>query len=113
MYLNPIWSGMLLGAIVALYVFVIRPRLKVAFTETYQNIDNWWMRQWARIVAFRSYVATAIAGALIALPDLAVAILPIDLSSIVGPKWAPTITALLTIFLAVNRAFATKPGEEK
>lgn len=113
MFLNPIWSVLLLVAVASLYVFVIRPRLAVAFTETYTHIDGWWARQFARLYGFRSFAATAFACLMIALPDIAVAIMPIDLTWLVGPKWAPVIVGLLASYLAVNRAFATKPGNER
>lgn len=113
MFLNPIWSVLLLVAVASLYVFVIRPRLAVAFTETYAHIDGWWARQYARLYAFRSYVATAFAALAIALPDIVVAVLPIDLTWLVGPNWAPVITALLAAYLAINRGFATTPGTDR
>lgn len=113
MYANPIWSVLLIAAVVALYWFVIRPRLRAKFLETYQHIDSFWARLWARTVAFRSYLASAFAAIMIALPDIAVALTPIDLSEVVGKWWAQAWTTGLAIFLAVNRAFSTKPGEEK
>lgn len=113
MYLNPAWSVLLLLAVGALYWFVIRPRLRVAFLETYAHLDSFWARVWARLVAFRSYFATALAAVMIALPDIAVALSPIDLSEFVGKWWAQAWTTGLAIFLAVNRAFSTKPGEQK
>lgn len=113
MYANPIWSVLLILAVIALYWFVIRPRLKVRFAETYTHIDGWWARQWARVVAFRSYVAALVTAVMIASPDIAVKLLPIDLSGFVGPWWAQAWTTALTVFLAVNAAMKTKPGSEK
>lgn len=113
MYANPIWSVLLLLAPIALYWFVIRPRLRARFTELYGHMDSFWARLWARTVAFRSYIATVLAAVAIALPDIAVAVAPIDLSEFVGKWWAQAWTTGLAVFLAVNRAFATKPGEDK
>ena len=113
MFANPIWSVLILGGVIALYWFVIRPRLEVAFSATYAHIDDFWARQWARVVAFRSYIASVVAAVLIAAPDIIVAIAPVDLSGIIGPKWAPIVSGLLAAFLAINRAFSTKPDSER
>lgn len=113
MFLNPLWSVLLLAAVVGLYVFVIRPRLKARFVDLYVNVDGFWSRLAARLWAFRSYVATVIAALALALPDIAVAVSPLDLSGIIGERYAPMVTAALAIYLALNRAFATKPGEDK
>lgn len=113
MYANPIWSVLLLIAPFALYWFVIRPRLEKRFVDTYKNINSFWARLWARTVAFRSYLAAALTAVMIALPDIAVALAPIDLSDVIGKWWAQAWTTGLAIFLAVNRAFSTTPGEEK
>jgi hypothetical protein len=104
MYANPIWSVLLLAGVVALYWFVIRP--KARFLEVGRGFLD-------RLYRFRSYVATFVAAMLLALPDIIVAILPVDLSGVVGHHWAQIITSALTIYLAVNRAFSTKPGDEK
>lgn len=113
MFANPLWSVLILAGLAALYYFVIRPRLRVRFTDTYAHIDGWWARQWARTVAFRSWIATAIAGVLIAAPDILAAVIPIDLSPFIGTKWAPIVSGALAAFLALNRAFSTKPDGQK
>jgi hypothetical protein len=113
MFANPVWSVLLLVSTAALYWLVIRPRLKVKFTDVYAHIGSFWKRWLARIVAFRSYVATVVAALLIGLPDLVVAISPVDFSGIIGEEWAKKVAAGLAIYLAVNRAFSTKPGEDK
>jgi hypothetical protein len=104
MYLNPFWSVALLLAVFALYWFVIRP--KAPFLDVGQGILD-------RLDRFRSYVATIVAALFVAAPDIIVAISPADLSNIIGPTWAPTIGSILAVYLAVNRAFATKPGDER
>lgn len=113
MFLNPIWSILLIVAVIALYVFVIRPRLQAKFTELYTDIESFWGRLLARLYAFRSYFATVLATVLIALPDIAVALTPLDFSGLIGPNYAKMVAAGLAIYLAVNRAYATKPGEEQ
>ena len=82
MFANPIWSLLLLAAPVAVYWLIIRPRLKIRFTELYGHIDSFWGRVWARLYAFRTFwIATA--GAVItAAPDILVQIAPLDFSGI-------------------------------
>jgi hypothetical protein len=104
MHLNPFWSVALLAGVFALYWFVIRP--KAPFLEVGSGMLD-------RLHRFRSYVATTIATLLVAAPDIIVAISPADLSNLVGPTWAPTIGSILAVYLAVNRALATKPGDER
>lgn len=111
MFANPIWSVLILIGLFALYWFVIRP--KAPILEVGKHIEGFWARWLVRLHRFRSFVATAIAGLLLALPDIVVAIAPIDLSGVIGVHWAQIITSLLAIYLAVNRAFSTKPGDEK
>ena len=103
MYANPIWSVALLVGVFALYWLVIRPKAK--FLEVGQGMLD-------RLHRFRSYVATFIAALLIAMPDIIVAVAPVDLSGIVGPKWAPVITAILSIYLTLNRALSTTPPDK-
>lgn len=113
MFANPLWSVLLIAALIAIYFFVIRPKLQARFVDTYSHIDNWWARQIARLHAFRSWVATVIAGLAIALPDIVVAITPIDLTPFIGTEWAPRVAGALAAYLALNRAFSTKPDGEK
>lgn len=111
MYLNPWFSVAILVGVLLLYFLVIRP--KAAFLEVRQHVDGFFSRLWARIVAFRSYVATFITAIMVAAPDIAVKMLPIDLSGIVGENWAKYWVTALSIFLAINNAMRTKPGDEK
>ncbi len=104
MHLNPLWSVALLAGVFALYWFVIRP--KAPFLQAGKGVLD-------RLHRFRSFVATTFAALLVAAPDIVVAISPADLSNIIGPTWAPTIGSILAVYLAVNRAFATKPGDER
>lgn len=113
MYIHPAWSIVLIVGVIAVWFFVIRPRLKVPLTDTYTYIDGFWARVWARIVAFRSYFAALFTAVMIGLPDIAVALTPIDLSDFVGHWWAQAWTTALAIYLAINRALATKPRNEQ
>lgn len=113
MYLHPIWSLLLLASVAGLYFGIIRPRLQSKFLDLYADIDNFWERWLARLIAFRSYAATILAAVLIAGPDIAVQLAPVDLSGVIGEKWAKLIAALLTVFLVLNSVLKTKPGETK
>jgi hypothetical protein len=53
MFANPLWSVAILLALVLIYRFIISPRLRVRFSETYTEIDGFWARLWTRIYAFR------------------------------------------------------------
>jgi hypothetical protein len=101
MFANPLWSILILLGLLAVYGII---RWKHGGPLLIGNATLW-----DRIVAFRSWVATAIAGVLIAAPDLLVALAPVDLSPVIGEKWAPIVSGALAGFLALNRAFSTKP----
>ena len=111
MYLHWGFSVALLVGVFAIYWFVIRPKAPILETRTY--IRSFWQRWWERLLAYRTWFATFIAAALAALPDIAVAILPLDLSWLVGPNWTKVIAGGLALFLAVNGALKTRPGNEK
>lgn len=105
MFANPLWSVAILAGLIGVYI-VIRIRHGAPLFAAGSGWLDW-------IVRFRSWVATALAGVLIALPDIIVALLPVDLSPVIGTRWAPLVTAGLTAFLALNRAFSTKPVGER
>lgn len=113
MFANPIWSLLLLCAPVALYWFVIRPRLQAKFTELYDHIDSFWGRVWARTYAFRTFwIATA--GAVVtALPDILAAIAPVDFSGILPQPWPAYTGPATTIAITLMKAFETKPKDEQ
>lgn len=101
MFANPLWSVAILLGLFAVYG-VIRWKNGGPLLVSNKTL-------WDRIVAFRSWVATAAAAVLIAVPDILVALTPIDLSPFIGEKWAPIVSGSLAAFLALNRAFSTKP----
>ena len=111
MFANPIWSVLLLVGVFALYWFVIRP--KAPILEVGKEIKGFWARWTERIIRYRSYVAGLVGALLVALPDLLVAVAPFDFSPFIGPEWAKKVGSVLALFLLVNTAFKTKPGNEK
>lgn len=112
MFANPIWSVLLLAAPIALYWFVIRPRLETRFMDLYQHLDSFWARVWARLHAFRTFVIASLGAVLVALPDLLVQVAPLDFSWLPQP-WAAFVSPACLFLVAVMKAFETKPGEDK
>jgi uncharacterized RDD family membrane protein YckC len=112
MFAHPIWSLLLLAAPVALYWFVIRPRLDAKLSEIYADLDTFWERLWARTYAFRSVVITSAGAVLAALPDLLVRISSLDLSFLPQP-WAAWTMGGASVAVAVMKAFETKPKDEQ
>lgn len=109
MFANPAWSVLLLFAPVALYYFVIRPRLRVTFSDTYAYIDGFWRRVWARFYAFRSFFVATLGTVMVALPDLLTAVSGADLSFLPQP-WPGYVGTGTAIALTLIRAFSTTPG---
>lgn len=112
MFANPIWSILLLAAPVAVYWFVIRPRLRIKFTDFYGHLDSFWERVKARTYAFRTFWIATAGAVLTALPDLLVQIAPLDFSFLPQP-WAAFVSPACLAAVALMKAFETKPGEDK
>lgn len=113
MFANPIWSILLLAAPVALYWFVIRPRLRIKLTDLYAHIDSFWGRVWARLYAFRTFWV-GVAGIIVtAAPDLLVLVAPLDFSSILPQPWPAFTGPITSAIIVVMKAFETKPAEQK
>lgn len=112
MFANPIWSLFLLAAPFALYWFVIRPRLRMKFTDLYADIDSFWGRVWARTYAFRTFWIATLGAVLAALPDLLVQVSSADFSSLPQP-WPMYVSIGTTVSIALMKSFETKPGEDK
>jgi hypothetical protein len=112
MFANPIWSILLIAAPLALYWFVIRPRLRTKLTELYANIDSFWGRVWARTYAFRTFWIAAAGAVITALPDILVTIAPLDFSGILPQPWPAYTGPATTIAITLMKAFETKPGEQ-
>lgn len=113
MFLNPIWSVLLLCVPIAIYWFIIRPRLHAKLTELRANVDSFWGRWLARAYAFRTQVVASLGLLLAAAPDLLVAIAPFDFSPWIGERWAGLVGLGTTITIAVMKAFETKPKNEQ
>lgn len=112
MFAHWIWSVLLLAAPVALYWFVIRPRLKAKFTELYADIDSFWGRVWARTYAFRTFWIATFGAVVTALPDLLVLIAPIDFSGILPQPWPAFTGPATSAAIVLMKAFETKPKDE-
>lgn len=108
MFANPLWSLAILVALALVYRFIISPRLRVRFAETYAHIDGFWARFWARVYAFRTPIVAAMGPILSALPDLLVLIPTLDLSFLPQPwpAWANGASAFAVIIM---KAYETKP----
>lgn len=112
MFANPIWSGLILLGVAALYAF-IRWRHGGPLLENNEHVRDWKARWWARLVAFRSWVAAFVAAVMLAAPDLIVLIAPVDFSWLIGERYAKIVTGALAAFLAINNAMKTKPDGER
>lgn len=109
MFANPIWSILLLAAPIALYWFVIRPRLRAKFTDLYAHIDSFWGRVWARTYAFRTFWIATGTAILTAAPDLLVKVSALDFSLLPQP-WPMYTSLFFTITVSLMKAFETKPA---
>lgn len=110
MFANPIWSVLILAVPVAIYWFVIRPRLKAGLTELYAHRD-FFDRIWARIYAFRTFWI-GVAGVLFtALPDLLVLVAPLDFSPFLPQPWPAYTGPATSAAIVLMKAFETKPKE--
>lgn len=107
MFANPLWSALILLALVLIYLFIISPRWKVSYSESYAYVHDFWARQWARIYTFRTPIVAALGPVLAALPDLIVLIPTLDLSWLPAPwpAWAMGASSFATIIM---KAFETK-----
>lgn len=108
---NIFLSLLVLGAPVALYFFVIRPRLKAKFTDLYTDIDSFWGRVWARVWAFRTPVIGTIGALVAAAPDILVKLAPVDFSTILPQPWGLYVGTTVGIIIPIMKAFETTPGQ--
>jgi hypothetical protein len=105
MFANPLWSILVLVGLGLCYA-LIRYKHGGPLLATSDSWPEW-------LLKFRSWVLTIITGVGVALPDLAVAILPLDLSWLIGPEYAPKLSGALNAYLAINTFFkTTKPQTE-
>lgn len=113
MFANPIWSILLLAAPIALYWFVIRPRLKIKFTDLYAHIDSFWGRVWARTYAFRTFWIATFGAVVTALPDILVQVAPLDFSGFLPQPWPAYTSSAVAIAISLMKAFETKPAGQQ
>jgi len=99
------------SAPVAIYWFIIRPRLRARFVDLYADIDGFWARWWARAVAFRTMLFGAIG---LALPEIITMIAGLASSdlSFLPDQWQSWIRGAALIATMLGRAVATSPREE-
>lgn len=112
MFANPFWSVLLLALPIALYWFVIRPRLRAKLTDLYAHLDSFWARIWARMYAFRTFWIATLTAVLTALPDILVQLAPLDFSGILPQPWPAYTTTGFTLTVTLMKAFETTPKED-
>ena len=111
MFAHWFWSLLILTIPVALYWFVIRPRLKARFVDLYANINSFWARAWARTYAFRTFVIATLGAVMVAAPDLLVQVSRLDFSFLPQP-WPMYVSIGTTSAITLMKAFETKPKDE-
>lgn len=112
MFANPIWSVLLILTMGAIFWLVIKPRLHAKITEMRSDVDSFWGRLFARLYAFRTYLVATFGILLTALPDILVAIAPLDFSAILPQPWAGYTGVGTTIAITLMKAFETKPKDD-
>lgn len=110
MFANPLWSVAIFVALALIYRFIISPRLRVRFADTYAHIDSFWGRTKARIWAFRTPLMAAVGPVLTALPDILVQIPHVDLSFLPAP-WPAWAMGASTFGVIIMKAFETTPRD--
>lgn len=106
-----LWQFVIIAAPIAIYLFVIRPRLKARWTDLYTDIGGFWARQWARLVAFRSWV---IGGAGIYMSEVPALLEEFKLADLtfLPERWQSTIRVVTIVALMLARAYSTTPQEQ-
>jgi hypothetical protein len=94
-----------------LWFLLIRRRLGTKLTAIYTG-GSFWQRFAHRFHAFQTFWVACIFAVLTALPDILVAIAPLDLSPFLPQPWAAYTGPAATIMITILRALDTKPGEE-
>lgn len=112
MILRITFSITILIAPIAIYYWIIRPRLQAKFTEIYAGVDGFWARLWTRLTAFKTFVVGTVGVYLSEAPALLEELRFADLTSL-PDHWQSTIRIGTMILIMVMRALDTKPGEEK
>lgn len=107
MFANPIWSLLIVAAVVA-YIWFIRPKLKAQFASHYAAVDGVYECLRARLYVWHTPIVTAIGGLLIAAPDLLVQFSAMDFSGILPQPWAGYVSPACLMLIALFKAFPPK-----
>lgn len=113
MILRIAFSLTILIAPIAIYYWIIRPRLQAKMTEIYAGVGGFWARVKARFAAFKSFFILSGGAYLTEVPALLEELRWIDLEEFGLGNWQSTLRIGTMILLMVVKAFDTKPGEEK
>lgn len=112
MIVKAVLAVILLAAPVALWFFVIKPRLGGSISDIGASLDSWWDRLKARIYAFRTFIvgatgyyASEIPGALQAFNVLDVSWMTPEVRFYIG---LGTIIATMAV-----RAYSTTPVDKR
>jgi hypothetical protein len=119
MFLNPIWSFMLIALAAGVYAGYVRPRLRAMMPNLYADFDSAWARAWAIVTKFKKTFAVIAGIVITALPDILVQFTPLDFSKFLPEghgHWAaivgPTITAIVLIMRGIEAANAAKDASK-
>lgn len=102
----------LLVAPIAIYWFIIRPRLHARVLELYADVDGLLPRLWARIVAFKTWLIGAVGIYASELPAVLAELQFVDVSFL-PEGWQTAVRVATLIGVMLSRAYSTKPGEAK
>jgi hypothetical protein len=105
------FSIVILAAPILVYWFIIRPRLEARFVDTYANLNGFWARVWARVVAFRTFLIGAVGLYASEIPAALEMLQGTDLTFL-PQHWQSTIRVVTIIAVMVSRAVATTPASE-
>jgi hypothetical protein len=102
------WIALLVAPI-AIYWFIIRPRLGAGMTDIYAHIDGFWARLWARVKAFQTFLVSALGVYVVAIPGLLDGLQAMDFSFLPQP-WPGYVGATVAIAQLLLRAYSTTPA---
>lgn len=95
---------------VAIYWFVIRPRLQARFIDTYAHLDGFWERVKARLWAFRTWLIGFAGIAASELPEVLSQLSLVDFSDL-PTAWQTAIRIGTIVAMMWSRAIATTPND--
>lgn len=112
MFASPIWSVLLLVSPLAIYWFIIRPRLRARLPEVFADIDGVWARALAFIKRFQTLVVYGLGAVLLAAPDLLVQVSSIDFSDWLPRPWAAYVGPFCMLLNVLLKALQTTPVDD-